>query len=244
MRRPPFVLLVRAEFRKFSGTLSDRILLVVGPLVLIGFSVLLAIVASFSGTWAGQINPLLQSLIYGPLAINAALVKLIAGEWQYRSAQPALLVQPSRLRYLLAQSTVALFVWIFTAVVATGLYSLLAPRTIQNADTQSLLALRPGLLIASGIVASLIAVLWALVIALLVPNAAGALAIYLISVPVLLVVQGLLPKVVSWFDPFRIPMAVAATDSTLASASTFTAAAVLVVLLVLAALLYGRREAA
>jgi hypothetical protein len=244
MRRPPFIRLVRAEFRKFSGTLSDRILLVVGPLVLIGFAGLLDRINAFDGTWSSQIGPILIGLIYSPLAFNALLVKLISGEWQYRSAQPTLLVQPSRLRYLAAQSTIAIGVWIFYSVVAVVLLSLLSPPVIAAADLRSLLGIRPGLVILTGAVAALIAVAWALVIALLVPNAAGALAIYLISVPALNVLQGLLPNVVSWLNPFRIPPAVAGVDPTLPAASAYTAGALLVVLLVIAVLRYRRREAA
>jgi hypothetical protein len=244
MRRPAFLRLVRAEFRKFSGTLSDRILLIVGPLLLIGFSGLLDRIYAFDGTWSSQIGPILIGLVYSPLAFNAALVKLISGEWQYRSAQPTLLVQPSRLRYLAAQSTVAVLVWIFYSIVAVVLFSLLTPPVIASADLQSLLGIRPGMVILAGAAAALIAVAWALVIALLVPNAAGALAIYLISVPALNVVQGLLPKVVSWVNPFRIPTAVAGADTTLPAASAYTAGVLLVVLLVIAVLRYRVREAA
>jgi hypothetical protein len=244
LRRPSFIRLVSAEFRKFTGTLSDRILVVGGPALMISFMWLICTQNVFYGTWEAQIQPLATSLVYAPLVASSSLIKLLSGEWQYRSAQPTLLVQPSRLRYMAAQSTVAFGLWILYALIALLLYSLLAPPAIENRDVQSLLGLRPGTVIATAVVGALVAVAWALIIGLLLPNAAGALAIYLVSVVVLTSLAGLVPNVAAWVSPFRIPLAVAAADGTLPPASSYTAAALLVGLAVLAVLRYRGREAA
>ncbi|WP_137813741.1 hypothetical protein [Gandjariella thermophila] len=244
LRRPRFARLVGAEFRKFAATISDRILLVVGPVAMIAFGSLACTQNVFEGTWQAQILPLATILVYGPLVTNCSLVKLVSGEWQYRSAQPTLLVQPSRLRYMAAQSVVALALWIVHALIALVLYSLLAPPSIENRDVQSLLGLRPGAVVATAVVGALVAVAWALIIGLLLPNAAAALTTYLVSVVAFTTLSGLAPNVAAWFSPFRIPLAVAAADDALPPASTYIAAALLVGLALVAVLRYRKREAA
>jgi hypothetical protein len=109
---------------------------------------------------------------------------------------------------------------------------------------QSLLGMRPEVVIATVVVGALVAVAWALIIGLLLPNAAGALTTYLVSVIAFALLSNLLPDISAWVNPFRIPLAVAAADGRLPAASTYTAAAVLASLAALAVLRYRKREAA
>jgi hypothetical protein len=114
-RRIPFSKLVLVELRKLTGTLSDRILLALAPVVLVGITVLSHVgsdKASSFASAADQISPTYYTVRVGHVLLHAVLIKLIAGEWQHRSAQPTLLAQPSRARYFLAQATVVLMLWV------------------------------------------------------------------------------------------------------------------------------------
>ncbi|MFD8498608.1 hypothetical protein [Amycolatopsis sp. NPDC059657] len=215
MRRTPFAKLVLVEFRKLSGTLSDRILLIVGPLVLIGANVLLFLNmdnASDMASARDQITPTFYLLRIGHVIIHAALIKLIAGEWQHRAAQPTLLAQPSRGRYFLAQATVVFVLWVFCATLQTILTLTLSPVAAANSGVVYLLSYRVGWVIGVCFLGSLLTMLVALTVAMLVPNAAGALAIYFATVPAMLTISGLAPKVFAWFDP-STPAATLATLS-------------------------------
>ena len=87
LRRTPFPTLVLVELRKFTGTLSDRILLALAPVVLVGITVLIynaGSYASYYGSAADQISPAYYGVRVGALLFHAALIKLVAGEWQHR----------------------------------------------------------------------------------------------------------------------------------------------------------------
>jgi hypothetical protein len=59
------------------------------------------------------------------------------------------------------------------------------------------------------VLGSLLTILVALTVAMLVPNAAGALAIYFATVPVMLTIGGLAPQVFAWVDPSTATAALA-----------------------------------
>ena len=132
-RRTAFPKLVLVELRKLTGTLSDRILLALAPIVLICVTVLIHTSSDYASTYAsasGQISPTFYTVRVGHLLLHAVLIKLIAGEWQHRSAQPTLLAQPSRARYFLAQATVVLMLWLIAAALQLVTTLLVAPGAI------------------------------------------------------------------------------------------------------------------
>jgi hypothetical protein len=203
-RRTPFSRLVLVELRKLTGTLSDRILLALAPIVLVGVTVLIHTGTDYASTYAsaaGQISPTFYTVRVGHLLLHAVLIKLIAGEWQHRSAQPTLLAQPSRARYFLAQAAVVLMLWLLAAGLQLVTTLLVAPGAISGVGATYLLGHRPGWVVGVCVLGSLLTILVALTVAMLVPNAAGALAIYFAAVPVMLTISGLAPKVFAWVDP-------------------------------------------
>jgi hypothetical protein len=211
-RRTPFPKLVLVELRKLTGTLSDRILLALAPVVLILVTVLIHTGTDYASSYASaasQISPTFYTVRVGHLLLHAVLIKLIAGEWQHRSAQPTLLAQPSRARYFLAQATVVLVLWLLAAGLQLVTTLLVAPGAISGVGATYLLGYRPGWVIGVCVLGSLLTILVALTVAMLVPNAAGALAIYFAAVPVMLTVSGLAPQVFAWVDPSSATAALA-----------------------------------
>jgi hypothetical protein len=203
-RRTPFPTLVLVELRKLTGTVSDRILLALAPIVLVAVTVLIYRVPSYAsdyGSARDQLAPSFYGVRLGALLFHAALIKLIAGEWQHRSAQPTLLAQPSRTRYFLAQGTVVLLVWLVTALLQTATSLIVAPGAIAGTGAGYLLGYRIGWVVGVCVLGSLLTLLVALAVAMLVPNAAGALAIYFVTVPVTMTISGMAPKVFTWLDP-------------------------------------------
>lgn len=210
LTRIRFRTLVRVELRKLVGTLSDRILLVIGPIALIGVTFLILRATGFDPTAFGQIETTTTTLRMAAVIVHVILIKLIAGEWQYRSVQSTLLVQPSRARYMLAQATVALFAWLFCAVVQICLTFLVVPGAVVNYDNVYLLGYRPGWVIVTCLLGAFLMVLAAFTVALLLPNAAGALAVYLV-LALGLVLAGQLTPFVGWIDPSEPMLALAGT---------------------------------
>jgi len=212
-RRTGFPTLVLVELRKLCGTVSDRILLALAPVALVGVTVLLhdnSEYASSHASAASQITPTVAGVQVGHLLLHAVLIKLIAGEWQHRSAQPTLLAQPSRMRYFLAQATVVLLLWLVAAGLQLATTLVVAPGSATNVGAIYLLGYRPGWVVGVCLLGSLITILVALTVAMLVPNAAGALAIYFVTVPVMITVSSLAPRVIVWVDP-STPTAALAT---------------------------------
>jgi len=211
-RRTPFPMLVLVELRKLTGTLSDRILLALAPIVLVGVTVLIHTGTDYASSYASaadQISPTFYTVRVGHLLLHAVLIKLIAGEWQHRSAQPTLLAQPSRARYFLAQATVLLMLWLVAAALQLVTTLLVAPGAVSGVGATYVLGHRTGWVVGVCVLGSLLTILVALTVAMLVPNAAGALAIYFATVPVMLTISGLAPKVFAWVDPSSATAALA-----------------------------------
>jgi hypothetical protein len=211
-RRTGFPTLVLVELRKLTGTLSDRILLALAPIALVGITVLIHTGSTYASTYAsaaGQISPTFFTVRVGHVLLHAVLIKLIAGEWQHRSAQPTLLAQPSRARYFLAQATVVLLLWLVAAILQVVTTLLVAPGAVAGTGATYLLGHRVGWVVGVCVLGSLLTILVALTVAMLVPNAAGALAIYFVTVPVMLTISGLAPRVFDWIDPSTATAALA-----------------------------------
>lgn len=229
MRRTPFLALVRVELRKLTGTMSDRILLALGPLVIVGVTVFIHTAideASDYGSAAAQISPTFYVLRLGHVLIHAALIKLIAGEWQHRSAQPTLLAQPSRARYFLAQVTVVFMLWLGSAALQLITTLIVAPGAISGSGATYLLGYRIGWLVGVCLLGSLLTIIVALTVSMLIPNAAGALAVYFVTVPVMASITAMKPEVFIWLDP-------SAAASTLATLSPVEGSAPAIVSLLL-----------
>jgi hypothetical protein len=242
-RRTSFLTQVRVEFRKLAGTLSDRILLVVGPLVLIGLSTSILFVAGRLDTVETQIGLAVWSLRITAIVLHAVLIKLIAGEWQHRSAQPTLLVQPSRARYFLAQSTVVFALWLFCATVQIAITFIVTPIAAEPSSGY-LLDHRPGWVIGVIVLGSSLAIMTALIVSMLVPNAAGALAIYVGVIPLMMIFSGVAPKVFIWIDPLASAITLANMSPVDNPAPAFTSLALWLGLLVMSGWLVSRRDLA
>jgi hypothetical protein len=193
--------LVRVELRKLTGTRSDRILLIVGPIALIAFNLMMYLPTETFASAKDQISPMMFGVRFAAIVIHAALIKLIAGEWQHRSAQPTLLVQPSRVRYFLAQTAVVLILWLFCAALQIVMTLSLSPTAAAHSGASYLLSYRIGWVIGAGLLGSLLTIMVALTVAMLLPNAAGSLAVYFIAVPAMLILGGIAGKVFIWIDP-------------------------------------------
>src|SRR5207248_2343310 len=116
-RRVPFPALVLVELRKLFGTVSDRIMLALAPLYLAGVTLFgVLTVAQTPATAAQQVLGAVVGGEFGAMLVHATIVKVISGEWHYRSVQLTLLLQPSRLRYAAAQAGALSLVWLVLTV--------------------------------------------------------------------------------------------------------------------------------
>lgn len=200
-RPVPFRRVVRVEFRKLRDTLSGRILLVSGPLLLVFLNVVVILGTPQNGTVTSQIGVTVAIIQFGQMVIHAALIKLIAGEWLYRAVQPTLLLQPSRARYLLAQASVAGLLWVGCSMLQLACTLILTPIAARNSGAAYLLGDRLPWVCAVCFLGSLLVMLVAVVASLLLLNPTGALALYFASVPMMAIVASVLP-VFSWINPF------------------------------------------
>lgn len=207
-RATPFHHLVLVELRKLTGTRSDRVLLVIGTIVLLSFVPLIAANAESASTFASAKRQLFVTVValrLGHSIVHGALIKLVAGEWQHRGVQPTLLAQPSRVRYFLSQTTVVVLLWLYCATLQVASSVIAVPVLAYNSGTLNLLSYRVGWVIGVCFLGSLLTLVVALTVAMLVPNAAGALAIYYVTVPLTMLLDGLAPSMFGWIDPL-VPM--------------------------------------
>jgi hypothetical protein len=229
-KRAGFGTLVAVEFRKLAGTRSDKILLVAGPLfaILVTFSV--AMGQDDLTTAKSQIMPLALLVRIADVVLHVTLIKLVAGEWQYRSVQPTLLMQPSRVRYALAQAVVVLAVWAGTAILEIGLYYPLLHARADAINHGFLLDHRFGWVLGVAVLGTGLTIAVALAIAMVLPNSAGAITVYVIAVLGLMILIGFLPEVVSWIDPAQPMMALAGVSRVTSTGSVITSSVMIVLL--------------
>ncbi|MFF0144394.1 hypothetical protein ATK36_3431 [Amycolatopsis sulphurea] len=179
-RRASFGTLLAVELRKMTATVADKILVIAGPLVLAPAALLFLSGSGRSLTTEHQLTPVFVTIRMAAVLMNVVLVKLIAAEWHYRSAQPTLLAQPSRLRYVLAQATIAMGSWL----VIFGLQVLLVFAYYRNQleahDIEFLLGYRTGAILAAVAIGTFAMTLLAVTIGWLIPNTAGAITAYVL----------------------------------------------------------------
>lgn len=201
--RSPFWRLVVVELRKLVGTRSDKLVLAFAPVFLVGLMLLFTLTQTNLASAGKQIGPLLIVVQLGLLLVFATVIKLVAGEWQYKSVQPTLLVQPSRMRYFLAQGTVLAAVWLVCTLVTFILFPLLIKSTADGLNHNYLLGMRLGWVLGVTMLATALVLLTALIISLLVPNTGGSLTVFFIVVPILMVARMALPEVFGLIYPLE-----------------------------------------
>ncbi|MET9628346.1 hypothetical protein ABZX92_12860 [Lentzea sp. NPDC006480] len=201
--RSPFWRLVAVEARKLVGTRSDKLVLAFAPVFLVGLMLLFTLPQTNLASAGKQIGPLLIAVQIGLLLVFATVIKLVAGEWQYKSVQPTLLVQPSRMRYFLAQGTVLAGVWLVCSLVTFILFPMLIKTTAHGLNHNYLLGMRPGWVLGVTMLATALVLLTALIISLLVPNTGGSLTVFFIVVPILMVARLSLPEVFGLIYPLE-----------------------------------------
>lgn len=199
-QRPSFGTVVGVELRKMTATVADKILVLSAPVLLVTLSLLFLQGGMRDYTLDKQLLPVFLTIRLGAVLMNVVLVKLIAAEWHYRSAQPTLLAQPSRLRYVLAQATIAFGVWL----VASGLHLLMTftyyRSRLDAYDTQFLLDARTGSMVATILLGGFCMTLFAVTIGWLIPNTAGAITAYvLLSLLFVFLQSGI--DYAGWVDP-------------------------------------------
>ncbi|GAA4015995.1 hypothetical protein GCM10022247_43730 [Allokutzneria multivorans] len=243
-RKTPFVKLVLAEFMKLTGTLSDRITLAVGPIFLFAMLFVYSALAKSGMIISAydQVIPLILVTQFGSLFLLVSVIKLVAGEWQYKSVQPTLLVQPARLRYLAAQATVIMIVWFVTAMSTFGLFLLFRGIGAEASNVGYLLPMRLGWVLLIAVLSTFMVLAASLIIAMLLPNSTGALVVYFLTVPLLLFVREMAPQVFGPLYPLEMAYYVAGEPNS-GAVQAWISLVVWLALLVFGAFLVRRRDA-
>lgn len=203
-QRSPFWRLVAVEARKLVGTRSDKLVLAFSPIFLVGLMMLFTLTQSNLASAGKQIGPLLIVVQLGLLLVFSTVIKLVAGEWQYKSVQPTLLVQPSRMRYFLAQGTVLAGVWLVCTLFTFILFPILIRTAAHGNNHNYLLGMRLGWVLGVTMLATALVLLTALIVSLLVPNTGGSLTVFFIVVPMLAVARLSLPEVFGLIYPLEL----------------------------------------
>ncbi|MEJ3655948.1 hypothetical protein WEH80_23555 [Actinomycetes bacterium KLBMP 9759] len=242
-KRAGFGTLVAVEFKKLAGTLSDKILLVTGPLFAILITLLVLSSQSNLTTVTNQISPLAYLARIADVILHVTVIKLVAGEWQHRSVQPTLLMQPSRQRYALAQAVVVFTIWLGAALLEIALFFPLIANRAAAINHGYLLDQRVGWVIAVALLGTGLTMAVALVTAMLLPNAAASITVYVLVVLGMMILVASLPDFMSYIDPVQPMMALAGTAEVTNTASVITSSVMLVGLLGLGMWNISRREA-
>ncbi|RJQ71906.1 hypothetical protein D5S17_26975 [Pseudonocardiaceae bacterium YIM PH 21723] len=200
--RTGFGNLVLVEFRKLFGTLSDRLTLLLAPVMLIGVMYLFSRTGKMESA-AKQMFPLLISIQFGLLLTFVAVIKLVAGEWHYKSAQPTLLMQPSRMRYLSAQTVVVLSVWLVSALLTFLIYPVFIRMQADRERFGFLLDIRPGWVLGVTLAGTALVLISALIVAMHLPNPTAALVVFFVVVPLLMVARSAAPAVFGVIYPLE-----------------------------------------
>lgn len=199
-RRASFGTVVGVELRKMTATVADKILVIAAPILLVALSLLFLQGGLRDYTLDKQLLPVFLTIRLGAVLMNVVLVKLIAAEWHYRSAQPTLLAQPSRLRYVLAQATIAIGVWLVTSGLNLLMTFTYYRSQLDSYDTQFLLDARPGAMVATILLGGFCMTLLAVTIGWLIPNTAGSITAYvLLSLLFVFLQSGI--DYAGWVDP-------------------------------------------
>lgn len=205
-RRAPFLRLVRVELAKAVGTRSDKILVALGLPLAAGLVVLISQQTDTVVSGFAQLQVLLVTLPLGQVLVMSSVVKLVSGEWHHRSVQPTLLAQPSRGRFLAAQTVVVALLLVLVTVVQVAAALVVQQQLVRRLHAQDVVAARPGWAAGVVVVAAATSALLVLAVALLLPSTPTALTVYLTAAIVLLVLRTGFSAVDQWFDPYGVAL--------------------------------------
>ncbi|GAA0648857.1 hypothetical protein GCM10010174_85430 [Kutzneria viridogrisea] len=182
-RGASFPVLVLAELRKLVGTFSDRLIIALSPLLLVGVTLLgvqLSVTLGPSSA-ASQLLGLLIAVEAGHLMVHTTIIKTMCGEWHYRSIQLTLLLQPRRLRFAAAQVSMLGLVWIALTVLQFLVFYPIATSWIGHTDFQLYLDQRMGWVFGLTALGTLLSLLFCLVVTYLMPNPTAAVTVYFLG---------------------------------------------------------------
>lgn len=240
-RASSFWRLVAVEARKLVGTRSDKIVMAFAPVFLVGVMLLFTLPQTNLASAGKQLQPMLVVIQLGLLLVFASVIKLVAGEWQYKSVQPTLLVQPSRMRYLMAQATVLIGVWLVCTLFTFLLYPALIKMTAGRLNHDYLLGHRPGWVLGVTMLSTALVLLTALIVSLLIPNTGGSLTVFFVVVPLLALARLLLPEVFGLIYPLEAAWHLAGGGT--GWVQTISSLVVWLTLFVVSLLVLSRRDA-
>lgn len=208
LRGASYPSLVWAELRKLVATMSDRLVMVLAPIWLVGTMVLAAtVIPPSNGSVAEQAVALIPAVSYGAMFLHLAIIKTFTGEWHYRSIQLSLLLQSSRRKYLLAQYGAMIVLWLVMTLVDFGIYLPLRGVAVDPALYRYFLGDRALWLLGATALTVAISMIWCMVIATLVPHPTAAIVVYYLLSNVVSFV-GLIPSpVTAWLSPYALPLA-------------------------------------
>lgn len=201
-KRASFGTVVGVELRKMSATVADKILLIAAPIGLVVLSIMFMVDSSRPNTFTRQLGPVFLTVRLAAVLVDLTLVKLIAAEWHYRSSQPTLLVQPSRMRYVFAQATIAVGAWLLISGVHVLMTFTFYSGRLDARDIQNLLVFRPGMVVAACFIGALCMTLLAVTVGWLIPNTAGAITTYVLVSLLFTILQGNI-DFAGWVDPIE-----------------------------------------
>ena len=244
-RKTAFIRLVIVELRKLAGTMSDRLLLALAPLALVGVTLYAATMvnADYGTTAALQVTGLTLAAHFGQIPLYTAVLKTFSGEWHYRSIQLSLLLQPNRRRYATAQLAAVLLLWLVAAAVQFAIFYPVRSATTQNAGNfQDFIGPRPLWVVGVSLLASLLSLLFVLAVTFLISNPTAGVTAYLI-------LAGLYyfrydtshPKLIDYVDPWQPATLLA--GKTLDPWPAVTSGALLLTAVGIGLFLLGRRDA-
>jgi hypothetical protein len=179
----PFPILVLAELRKLVGTFSDRLMLALAPLLLVGATIggLQISIGLTPASAAVQVLGLVIAVEAGHLMVHTTLIKTMCGEWHYRSVQLTLLLQPRRLRFVAAQVSMLAVIWVVLTALQFLVFYPLATSWIGGTGFQLYLDQRIGWVLGITALGTFLSLLFCLVVTYLLPNPTAAVTVYFIG---------------------------------------------------------------
>lgn len=176
-----FARLVIVELRKLAGTMTDRLLLLLAPIVLVAAAWFgTTINAGYSTSAATEVIGIVLAAHVGLLPLFTTVLKTFSGEWHYRSIQLSLLLQPNRSRYAAAQLVSVLLLWLLAALVLFAVYYPLKSSMMAGTDFPDFVGPRPLWVLGISLLASGLGLLFVLAITFLIANPTAAVTIYLL----------------------------------------------------------------
>lgn len=200
-----FARLIIVELRKLAGTLTDRLLLMLAPIALVGVTYFgTTINVQFSTSASREVIGLVLASHLGLLPLFTAVLKTFSGEWHYRSIQLSLLLQPNRGRYAAAQLASVLLLWLLAALTEFAVYYPVKSATMSASDFPDFVGPRPLWILGIALLSALLSLLFVLAVTFLIPSPTAAVTVYLL-------VAGLFgyrysvsrPELMTYVDPWE-----------------------------------------